>query len=770
MSVGTKLEPMERENDPSYCKFGIERLAKLLEAFKDQIGGVMESDDMEYVHRMRVASRRIRATMPLFKNCFPQNQFKRWLNEVKKVTRLLGEARDLDIQITFIKNYQSKNKSSTEDSITDLLLTSHMTKRAQVQSTVLKGLEKLQEASVLTDMQEFFDLTNNSLRKVRFVSSSVREKAFWAISSRLYDLTALERYVRQENAVLKHHEMRIRAKWLRYTMETFAPIYESKLTEEIETMKSFQDVLGEMHDCDVWINYLPKFMDKHNQDEGKQQSILKFLGYVKALRKSHYTRFVDLWAENKKKGFFKKLKETTNTGFFKVEDKIKELQSNPEAEVAVLADVHGNLHALQAVIENAEKRGVTFFLNAGDLTGFGPFPNEVIELLQSKHAISVIGNFDLEVLQKATKAKNESKIALEFVRDQISGSCRAYLRSLPREIRLKIAGKRILLTHGSPESIDEHLYSNTLPKRLKELAQKAKADVVITGHSHEQYTREAEGVFFINPGSVGRPGDGNPQAAYAVLKFNPFSVELLRVKYDVSAVADALRLQGLPESFSQMLLRGVAISQIAKEDRQRKDAMKSKCQKTTKNCGEISRQYHQDIGHFIHVRKLSLRLFDELQALHNFGNVERCWLECAAILHDIGLSETVKAHNEKSMKLILDDTRLILSSEDRRIIASIARYHRKSFPKKTHYNLLPLSPRTVKKIAFLSGILRLADGLDYSHTGVVKDLRLKIGSKKIIVDCAVSSNPMLEQHAFIKKKDLIEDVLKTKMVLAWKQL
>lgn len=776
--MSTKPKPLECENDASYCKFGMDTLTKLLAAFESQIGGVMESADIEYIHRMRVASRRIRATMPIFRNCFPQKKFKRWLKEVKQTTRLLAEARDLDIQIVFIKQYQSKNKTAAKDRIIELLLRKHKTRRARIQPTVVRGLKKLRDSCVLKEMREFCTYTVEEPQNQSFNPSSVMKKAQWAISGRLNEFLAMEQYVHQENEIIKHHKMRIQAKLLRYIMETFSPLYPNKLTEEIETMKNFQDVLGEMHDCDVWSEQIPKFMTKTKNEssiktEDKpnkelERSLFKFLKYVKKQRKNRYAHFVNLWENSKKEGFFEKLREKTNSDFHELEDKIKELQTNPEAEIAVLADIHANLYALQAVIEDAEKRGVNFFLNAGDIVGFGPFPNESIELLHSKKVISVIGNFDIEVLNNSEKGKGENKIAVKFARKQVTGSCSAYLSSLPRQFKFEIAGKKILLTHGSPESIDEHLYHDTSAERLKGIVDDSKADIIITGHSHEQYVRELDGVFFLNPGSVGRPSDENPQAAYAVVRFNPFSVELVRVKYDVSAAAEALRKKGLPESFSQMLLRGVAIDRIIEEDRQRKEIMARNCQEVRKNCEKISKQYWSDTEHYGQVRKLALRLFDELQNLHKLGNIERCWLECASILHDIGISKTVKAHDKKSMELILNDTRLLLPSTEKRIIASVARYHRKGLPKKKHYNLNSLGRKTIQKIILLSGILRVADSLDYTHNGIVKDLDVRIGPQKIIIECVTASDPTMEQQSFVRKKNLIEKVLKREMVLAWK--
>ncbi len=165
------------------------------------------------------------------------------------------------------------------------------------------------------------------------------------------------------------------------------------------------------------------------------------------------------------------------------------------------------------------------------------------------------------------------------------------------------------------------------------------------------------------------------------------------------------------------------------------------------------------------VSKLAVSFFDKLQNIHKLSDSDKHLLECSAILHDIGLTEGTKGHNKKSMELILNSTQLLLPSEQRRIVASIARYHRKGFPKKKHFNLQSLSPKEIHKIKVLSGILRVADSLDYTHTSVVEDLSLKVSSKKIAVTCLTNSESFLEEQAFSKKKDLLEAILKRKMEL-----
>ena len=167
------------------------------------------------------------------------------------------------------------------------------------------------------------------------------EKAHWHISFRLDDFLSMEKYVYLENKKLKHHEMRIYAKKLRYTMEAFAPLYKNKLAKEIETITAFQDVLGEMHDCDVWVDYIPKFIDKaktkikskgnKKEDTAKfEKALLNFLTYIKEQRKEHYNQFVRLWNKNKNNDFFVKLRKTTNdAGFIMTKAKTKQVTCKP---------------------------------------------------------------------------------------------------------------------------------------------------------------------------------------------------------------------------------------------------------------------------------------------------------------------------------------------------------------------------------------------------------------------------------------------------------
>jgi putative phosphoesterase len=237
-------------------------------------------------------------------------------------------------------------------------------------------------------------------------------------------------------------------------------------------------------------------------------------------------------------------------------------------KIALIGDIHANLPALEAVLDHARANGVEenglipSIWNIGDLVGYGPFPDAVIRLVQAQGVLSIYGNYDRKVLQvqkKGLKTQNpEKRLAFTWADQRLTPACRAYLSSLPEQMRLDVHGWSILLCHGSPESIKEHLTPETPKKRLRELARMACAQVVICGHSHQPFARKIAGTWFVNTGSVGRPDDGDPRACYAILELEPdcLCVAHYRVEYDVERTVQAVRANNLPENFARMFSEG----------------------------------------------------------------------------------------------------------------------------------------------------------------------------------------------------------------------
>jgi putative phosphoesterase len=774
-----RFESDNTDLDPSYCRFGAEALAKLLQTIESQVDEVEKSEDIEYVHKMRVTSRRIRATMPLFSGCFPKKRYKKWLNEVKKVTQFLGAARDLDVQIEFIKKNINFLQPLEPKTGMDALLEWHIEQRTNLQSNIVNGLEELEESRVLKEIKSYCEQIIKESTSNPFNLYSVREKAFWQISSKLDEFLAMEEYVHLENEILKHHEMRIRAKWLRYTMECYAALYPKELSDEIEMMKNFQDTLGEMHDCDVWIERVPKFIqelqgenqlvqEKPESKAEEQQGLLKFLIFIKEERKKQFEKFVSTWDTEKSKNAFEELRKNASAGFVAAGYRTLAELANPYVKIAVIAGIHANLDALEAVIRDAERRGITVFLNAGDSLGLGFFPSEVVQKLYSKNTLSVQGNYDLEVLDKNKILEGPERFAVEYARRTLAKSYEIYLKTMPSKLELEMDRKKLLMIYEIPDVTGENHDGNEEEKKFQEFAHNAKADLVLFGEAHEQFAKEISGVLFVNPGSVGRAGDGKPQAAYAAMTANPFSVELLKVDYNVEAAAEAYRRKRAPESYAQSLLRGVFLEDVIAEDKAKENDMETKCPSVTAKCRIVAGKYCSDMKHSEQVTKLSLELFESLQDLHKLGVRERCWLECAAVLHDIGLSQGSSAHHKNTLRLILNDTQLPFTSIERQVIGNIARYHRKGCPKNKHYSYMSLNRELRRKVSVLASILRLADGLDFSHQSIVESTVTQVNLDIVNVTVKIVFNSILEEQGFNRKKDLFEKTFAKKIAIVWK--
>jgi CHAD domain-containing protein len=144
------------------------RLLPLVDAFSGEISGVRAAQDIEYIHRMRVASRRLRAALPLFAACFPKKKYSAWLQEIKTITRALGKARDMDVQIAFLIKYQ-KSISATKKSVPGKdaapqtpspdaigeLLVRLQKRRAHLQNDVIRALDTFERRKAVPEIQEY---------------------------------------------------------------------------------------------------------------------------------------------------------------------------------------------------------------------------------------------------------------------------------------------------------------------------------------------------------------------------------------------------------------------------------------------------------------------------------------------------------------------------------------------------------------------------------------------------------------------------------------
>jgi putative phosphoesterase len=234
--------------------------------------------------------------------------------------------------------------------------------------------------------------------------------------------------------------------------------------------------------------------------------------------------------------------------------------------IATFSDVHGNVHALRAVLADVEEQDVDQLFCLGDLVGYGAFPNEVIALVREHHIPTVMGNYDEGVgFEKDNcgcaytnpEMRRLGDLSLRWSQEHVTAENKAYLKWLLSYIQLEVGSQRFLLVHGSPRRFNEYVYENRDERSLARIAESAEADVLIMGHTHLPYVKEVGNVLFVNDGSVGKPKDGDPKAAYAICDLaEQVRATLRRVPYDVEAAAQAVRSSGLPGHFADLLQTG----------------------------------------------------------------------------------------------------------------------------------------------------------------------------------------------------------------------
>lgn len=173
---------------------------------------------------------------------------------------------------------------------------------------------------------------------------------------------------------------------------------------------------------------------------------------------------------------------------------------------------------------------------------------------------------------------------------------------------------------------------------------------------------------------------------------------------------------------------------------------------------DLARRCDWHKTHSEQVARLTMRLFDELKSLHRMGNLERELIEFGALLHDIGWHIGRKGHHKHSMYLVLNGDLKNFSAEEINIIANIARYHRKSEPTRKHAAFDALSASGRRIVCVGAALLRIADGLDRSHAGVVNDLRCRTNGKTVRVIISAKSDAALELWGAQRKNGLFEKV------------
>lgn len=324
------------EDPPVICTFASRHLLTIFEAFLAEAEGVRDDRDIEHLHRMRVALRRMRAAMNTFRACFSDRWFRKVFSATRDVTRALGEARDADVQIAFLKKLRKRaRRASPEDGASGRdhskpdnagairhLLGNLRRQRERCQKQVISALDAYENQKIpdlIRAAASAYAQKHGQRRAAGRNQSTLTVLAAEHIGRCLADLHSYGPFVQYPDAIAEHHAMRIAAKHLRYTMEIFSPLYRLGLRKYIARVAVLQGLLGDLHDTDVWIDSVTLILLKERSrpraiDDPRRPGLSVIAG-LKAFQRDRekerrriYRSMARYWDRLERKGFWEELR------------------------------------------------------------------------------------------------------------------------------------------------------------------------------------------------------------------------------------------------------------------------------------------------------------------------------------------------------------------------------------------------------------------------------------------------------------------------------
>ncbi|HEY5620079.1 MAG TPA: metallophosphoesterase family protein [Candidatus Bathyarchaeia archaeon] len=228
--------------------------------------------------------------------------------------------------------------------------------------------------------------------------------------------------------------------------------------------------------------------------------------------------------------------------------------------LVVLSDIHANMTALERVLADLPSHDELYCL--GDVVGYGPNPNEVVEALKDRRPTIVLaGNHDHAVVTGDWSGFVDHAVkAIQWTRMRLSKNNLIYLEMLKPSAKRRVQDLDICLFHGSPrDPMNEYIFPGTPAALLRQLLKLSGGTLLLQGHTHVPMSFRDGEALLLNPGSVGQPRDGDPRASYMILEIEDEKVthKIRRVQYDISKTTKAILDNGLPSFLAERLHLGV---------------------------------------------------------------------------------------------------------------------------------------------------------------------------------------------------------------------
>jgi CHAD domain-containing protein len=300
---------MTHSVDSTYLVLGARYLRRQIRQLTEQLGGASLGEDAECVHRARVASRRLRAALRMFRDGWSRKRAKRWRSEIQRVTESLGAARDKDVQIDFLHGIlRTAEKSGSAPGLIQLLVHTQR-QRDALEPAVLHAAERIEASRVLDQiLSAAKKLISRAGADADEYSPAACRQAGQFVLERLEQLLARQDSLDDPQDCEGHHALRIAVKRLRYTLEVAKPLCPGRLEEFVDAAKRLQTLLGDVHDCDVWQEQLAEFarresarLTKRFGGQGRFTRLVPGIEFVKCERAAHraavFQELVRYWRE-----------------------------------------------------------------------------------------------------------------------------------------------------------------------------------------------------------------------------------------------------------------------------------------------------------------------------------------------------------------------------------------------------------------------------------------------------------------------------------------
>ncbi len=310
----------KRQGDQNgrFCRYGAWYLSRIHRQFSAEIEGVKEGRDTEAVHRMRVASRRLRAGIPLFSRCFSRKTYQKVSRGVRRITRDLGDARDLDVQIVYLEGLIESLRADDGPEVKGCmsLLSRKSEMRDALQPKVIADCSRLEQKGIPALLEEEIGAWNTPDGPPRRLPSRgfPMKRSGKAIQKKVEKLLSFSPAVQDPDAAEAHHAMRIAAKRLRYVIEVYAPLYRNEVKPILKRLKALQEILGNLHDCDVWIMDLQDALGRGEDPSAERDPELEagmsfILKDRKKARAAYYLALRGEWGALTASGLFSGLQD-----------------------------------------------------------------------------------------------------------------------------------------------------------------------------------------------------------------------------------------------------------------------------------------------------------------------------------------------------------------------------------------------------------------------------------------------------------------------------